>query len=90
MKDVRVLIRRLNPVLRGWGQYFRTGNAAHRFRQVDTYAWMRPRRFLVRRKGRHLRAGEAQSWTEDYFVSLGLHRLRGTVRYPAAPFWGTA
>ena len=28
VKDVRVLIRDLNPVLRGWGNYFRTGNAA--------------------------------------------------------------
>jgi len=28
VKDVRVLIRALNPILRGWGISFRTGNAA--------------------------------------------------------------
>ena len=28
VKDVRVLIEKLNPILRGWGNYFRTGNAA--------------------------------------------------------------
>jgi hypothetical protein len=33
-KDVRVLIRDLNPVLRGWGTYFRTGNAAACWRHV--------------------------------------------------------
>ena len=30
--DVREVIADLNPVLRGWGAYFRTGNAAMRFR----------------------------------------------------------
>jgi group II intron reverse transcriptase/maturase len=88
-KDVRVLIRNLNPVLRGWGNYFRTGNAAERFNTVDRYVWWRLRSFLVKRKGRHLRAGEAATWTSDFFVSLGLHRLRGTVRYPAPALLGT-
>src|SRR5204862_393249 len=37
VKDVRVLIRDLNPILRGWGGYFRTGNAAKKFNQVDEY-----------------------------------------------------
>jgi len=89
-KDVRVLIRNLNPVLRGWGNYFRTGNAARRFNALDSYVWWRLKRFMVKRKGRHLRAGEAAAWTRDFFVSLGLHRLRGTVKYPATPFWGNA
>jgi len=83
-KDVRVLIRHLNPVLRGWGNYFRTGNAAKKFNQLDTYVYERLRRFLVKRKGRHLKAGEFEKWNRDFFQSLGLHRLRGTVRYPGA------
>jgi group II intron reverse transcriptase/maturase len=85
VKDVRVLIRDLNPVLRGWGNYFRTGNAAKKFLQVDDYVHRRLRRFLVKRKGRHLKAGEADQWTRDFFVhDHGLHRLRGTIRYPEA------
>jgi len=83
-KDVRVLIRDLNPVLRGWGTYFRTGNAAAKFRQIDWYVVGRLRRFLVKRQGRHLRPGQTGQWTEDWLNGLGLHRLRGTVRYPAA------
>jgi hypothetical protein len=71
-------------VLRGWGEYFRTGNAAAKFNQVDSYVWQRLRSFLVKRKGRQLHAGEAAQWTRDFFWSLGLHRLRGTVRYPGA------
>ncbi len=28
-------VRDLNPVLRGWGNYFRAGNAARKFNQLD-------------------------------------------------------
>jgi hypothetical protein len=36
-QDVRSVIAELNPVLRGWGQYFQTGNAADHFIDVDDY-----------------------------------------------------
>ena len=84
VKDVRVLIAALNPVLRGWGNYFRTGNAAQKFLALDKYVVGRLRRFLVKRKGRHLRPGEARGWTRDFFEGHGLVRLRGTIRYPEA------
>jgi group II intron reverse transcriptase/maturase len=80
--DLREVIRDLNPVLRGLGNYFRTGNAATRFKQLDTYVWRRLRTLRVKRKGRHLRPGEVKQWTREYFQNLGLHRLRGTVEYP--------
>jgi RNA-directed DNA polymerase len=83
-EDVRRVIADLNPVLRGWGEYFRTGNAARKFNQLDTYVWERLTALLIERKGRHLRPGEVERWTRDYFHGLGLHRLRGTVRYPEA------
>jgi hypothetical protein len=85
VKDVRVLIRDLNPVLRGWSNYFRTGNADDKFNEVDEYVRERLRGFLMKRKGRNLRAGEAERWTHDFFVEAhGLYRLRGTVQYPGA------
>jgi hypothetical protein len=80
--DLREVIADLNSVLSGWGNYFRTGNAARRFNQVDEYVWRRLLKLRVRRKGRHLRADEVTRWSRDYFVHLGLHRLRGTVKYP--------
>jgi RNA-directed DNA polymerase len=84
MKDVRLLIARMNPVLRGWGEYFRTGNAAKKFNQLDTYVWRRLMRFLIRRKGRNLKPGEVERWDRNFFYSHGLHRLGGTVKYPKA------
>src|SRR6266511_2189024 len=81
-RDLRETIAQLNPVLRGWGAYFRTGNAAIKFGQVDDYVHRRLRGVLLKRHGRHLRAGQRAQWTADFFHALGLHRLRGTIRYP--------
>jgi RNA-directed DNA polymerase len=80
--DVRDVIADLNPLLRGWGQYFQTGNAAKRFNQLDGYVWERLRRLRLQRKGRNVTPGDLTRWSRDYFWNLGLHRLRGTVRYP--------
>ena len=82
--DIRDVIADLNPVLRGWGSYFRTGNAADKFRQADDYVVFRLRRLMIKKRGRNLRAGQAQAWTENWFNGHGLHRLRGTIRYPKA------
>jgi hypothetical protein len=86
VKDVRVLVQDINPVLRGWGNYFRTGNAAKKFIQADRFVVDRLRSFLVKRAGRNLRPGQAERWTREYFEAFGLHRLRGTVKYPERPF----
>lgn len=83
-EDLRAVIADLNPVLRGWGEYFRTGNAAKRFKQLDTYVYERLRTLRIKRKGRNLRPGEASRWTRESFWNLGLHRLRGKVHYPEA------
>jgi len=81
--DLRDVIAQLNPVLRGWGNYFRTGNADTRFNQLDSYVHRRLRSLRVKRADSKLRAGQAEKWTRDYFVQgFGLHRLLGTVRYP--------
>ena len=82
--DIRDVVADLNPVLRGWGSYFRTGNAASKFRQADDYVVFRLRRLMIKKRGRNLRAGQAQAWTENWFNGHGLHRLRGTIRYPKA------
>jgi len=82
MKDIREVIVDLNPVLRGWGNYFATGNAAIKFVQIDSYVWRRLVRLLVKRKGRNLRPEQVEQWTRQWFVSLGLHQLMGTIRYP--------
>jgi RNA-directed DNA polymerase len=82
--DIRVVIDALNPILRGWGNYFRTGNAADKFTELDRYVVWRLHRLMIKKRGRNLRAGQAQQWTEDWFNGHGLYRLRGTIRYPKA------
>ena len=81
---IREVIAELNPLLRGWGNYFRTGNAAIKFLQVDGYAAWRLKRLLIKKRGRNLRAGQADQWTEEWMHGLGLHKLSGTIRYPKA------
>ena len=83
-RALRETLAQLNPVLRGWGAYFRTGNAAIKFQQVDAYVHWRLRRLLLKRHGRQLRPGQLARWTPDFFHALGLYRLRGTIRYPEA------
>jgi len=87
MKDIREVIRDLNPVLRGWGNYFRTGNASAKFQQVDRYVCWRLRRLMQRRGGqRRSKAGgkyTERAWPPRRFAEEhGLHRLLGTIRYP--------
>jgi RNA-directed DNA polymerase len=82
--DIRHVIAELNPILRGWGNYFKTGNAATKFSQVDRYVVWRLRSLMVRKRGRNLRAGQTRVWTEEWFNGHGLYRLRGTIRYPKA------
>jgi len=81
-QEIREVIKAINPVVRGWGNYFRSGNASIQFDQIDAYVRRRLCKLKVASKGRHMRAGEAETWTRDYFERLGLHRLVGTVRYP--------
>lgn len=80
--DLRPVIKDVNRVLRGWGQYFRTGNAANHFVQLDQYVVRRLRGLLLKRAGSRLAAGRARAWQRPSFEAMGLVRLRGTIRYP--------
>ena len=82
--ELEVVIERLNLFLRGWGNYFRTGNAATKFVTMDRYVAWRLHRLLVKKRGRNLRAGQADRWTRTWFHDQGLHKLMGTIRYPKA------
>jgi RNA-directed DNA polymerase len=82
--ELQAVIGRLNLFLRGWGNYFRTGNAATKFVMMDRYVWWRLKRLLVKKRGRNLRVGQADRWTRTWFHDQGLHKLMGTIRYPKA------
>jgi hypothetical protein len=81
-QDLRRVIADVNPVLRGWGAYFRTGNAAIKFVQIDRYVVERLRGLRFKQYGSSLRRGRAQAWQRPFFEALGLYRLGGTIHYP--------
>ena len=78
--DLREVIAQLNPVLRGWGNYFRSGNAELKFNQLDNYVYQRLAQWMGRRGGQ--RVQRMEKWSHERFVGMGLYRLRGTVKYP--------
>jgi group II intron reverse transcriptase/maturase len=81
-KDVKEIITSLNPVLRGWANYFKTGNADAQFNQLDHYVHRRITRWLWRRGGQRRRY-HACKWSYARLFAMGLHQLRTTVTYPA-------
>src|SRR5215470_7445375 len=80
-KDVKQIIAKLNPVLRGWGNYFRTGNADREFSKMDYFVASSLRRWQHRRGGQ--RATKRPLFTQDQLYGMGLYRLMGTVKYPS-------
>ncbi len=83
LKDIHQVIEILNPVLRGWGNYFRTGNASWKFQQVDRYVNQRLVRLLRHVRAWRRRPFELRDWAPARFeTEFGLHRLVGTIRYP--------
>ena len=80
-KDVKQIIAELTPVLRGWGNYFRTGNADREFNKLDGFVYRRMRRWQFRRGGQ--RVTRRNAWTSNQLHEMGLHRLQGTVCYPS-------
>jgi RNA-directed DNA polymerase len=74
--DLAKAIRRVNPILRGWGTYFRYGNSFEQFDKVDRYVWWRLRwRYWVERD-KHRRG--MSDFPRDLYREEGLYRLRGT------------
>jgi RNA-directed DNA polymerase len=81
-KDVKEVIASVNPVIRGWGNYFRTGTADREFNRIDWYVHDRITRWLKRRGGQRARY-RLSEWPFERLFGMGLHRLMGRVRYPA-------
>ena len=78
--SLRDVVDLLNPVLRGWAQYFRRGNASRQFAAVDQYVTFRLARF-----DQDKRARDSLGWTKpellEQFRIACVYRLTGTVRY---------
>ena len=76
------VVDRLNPVLRGWGAYFRYGNSSQKFAAVDSYVHMRLAMLASDKYGLHGRNWTIR-FTHGWMTDLGIYRLSGKVRYRA-------
>jgi RNA-directed DNA polymerase len=78
--SLRDVVEALNPVLRGWAQYFRKANASRQFAAVDRYVTFRLARFDQDKRQR-----DSLGWTKPELLqrlhAAGVYRLTGTVRY---------
>ncbi len=77
------VVVRLNRVLRGWGGYFRYGNSARKFAQIDSYVHQRLAIFASVKHGLHGRNWQRR-FTWAWLKALGVYRLSGRVRSGAA------
>jgi len=80
------VVEKINPVLRGWVNYFRIGNASRCFSYVKRYVEMKIRQHLMRARGR--RGHGWKRWSKKELVrKLGLfddYRLKPYVPRPKA------
>jgi RNA-directed DNA polymerase len=81
--ELEIVVRRLNLVLRGWGNYFRHGNSARKFSQIDSYVH---ERLAMLASAKHGLTGRhwASRFDGDWRRRLGVYALTGTVRYGPA------
>jgi RNA-directed DNA polymerase len=77
---IQVLVRELNPVLRGWDNYFRWGNSTRQFSRIDSYVHERLALFDSKK---HQKSGRrwGRVHTNAWLQSLGVYHLHGTIRY---------
>ncbi len=83
-RPMHQVVEELNPVLRGWGNYFRWGNSTRVFTQIDSYVHQRVALFDSKKRGRR---GPRWATEHNYawFKGLGVHSLAGSIRWqPAA------
>ena len=61
---------KLNPLIRGWRNYFQHGNSTKRFKQLDEYVWMKLwRRVYYRRKQKKYREHVLYGFRKWYATS---------------------
>lgn len=77
---LEAVVEDLNPVLRGWGTYFRWGNSSQKFAGLDSYVNQRIAQLASVKHGL-----KGWNWTtrftHGWTTNLGVYRLQGTVRY---------
>lgn len=71
------IIQTLNPILRGWFQYYQHSRPSYTFRWTDGWVRSRLRSILRKRRKRHGRARgyDHRRWPNAYFIEQGLFTM---------------
>jgi group II intron reverse transcriptase/maturase len=80
---IAAAVDRLNPVLRGWGNYFRHSNSARKFAQIDSYVHERLAILACNKHGLSGRKWDSR-FDGAWFGRLGVHTLTGSINYRSA------
>jgi group II intron reverse transcriptase/maturase len=78
------IVGNLNRVLRGWGAYFRYGNSARKFADIDSYVHERLAIFASIKHGLRYHRNWSRRFSWAWLRDLGVYRLSGRVRSGAA------
>jgi RNA-directed DNA polymerase len=78
-RDLHLVVADLNPVLRGWGAYFRYGNSNRKFAAIDSYVHLRMSKLASVKYATRYRL-RASRFDYDWLSGLGIYRLTGSVR----------
>jgi RNA-directed DNA polymerase len=78
-QSLKDIIEEINPILRGWGNYFAVGNSTKQFQVMDSYVRERLSLFLSKK---HHKSGRGwnKRWRHVNFQQEGLYHLTGTIR----------
>ena len=76
-RDLHDVVGDLNPVLRGWGAYFRYGNSNRKFAAIDSYVHWRLSKLASVKYATRYRL-RASRFDHDWLSGLGIHRLTGS------------
>jgi len=78
-RNLHNVVDDLNPVLRGWGTYFRYGNSKRKFAAIDSYVHWRLSKLASVKYATRSRLTVSR-FNYDWVSDLGIYRLTGTVR----------
>jgi RNA-directed DNA polymerase len=78
--DIEDVVRVINPMLRGWMNYFKYGNSSKKFKKMDRYVHERMALWWSKK---HQKPG--RRWKVDFtygkFNNCGVQILRGSIQY---------
>ena len=75
---VEIVIAKINPILRGWVNYFRVGHSSSCFSVVKRWVEMKVRKHLIRARGRKRSGGKrwSSAWLYDGLGLFNAYQLR--------------